>query len=205
MTKADARSGPDPWPSEGLPLKAAIERVSGTVLSDTHALALYAGHIKTTDENKRRIDAARPEANNALSLLLDAWNGSRLVAKGRADPLAAPVTIPAPAATGWRLRIVDPDRSVIAAPGMDRKSIFDLRFWPAAQLKISAKQTPVRPKAWLPDEVKRRRELNDIPTTITEFSRELKTEMATAVSKGVVSHNVGARHIEHLLRQQKLF
>jgi hypothetical protein len=212
MAKAHVKSSPEPWPAEGLPLKAAIERVSGTVLSDAHASALFAGITHTTDEGARRIRDARHETERALSLLLDAWNNGALVATGRrVDPLSASVPIPPPGVT-WRLRILDAGRSVIVDPGFDRKCIFDLRFWPiematspSVASRPSASPVPPDPKDWLVGEVAQRRAADLIPEKITDFSRELATQMVAASRTGGVARALKARTIENMLRELKLF
>jgi hypothetical protein len=138
---------PEPWPPEGLTLRAAIERLAGTAALAAYVAARDARHdiplqiagARPLSADEERRDAARRALRLAcLDPVVDAWNSGTLTVMGRrGDPLAQAVAIPAPA-TGWRLRVADLDRSTIRDPAARAKLIFDVRFWPRGAAPLPA-------------------------------------------------------------------
>jgi hypothetical protein len=72
----------------------------------------------------------------------------------------------------------------------------------------SAEQSPQEPltsKKWLTVEIERRKKLGDIPEEITEFSRQLHSQMKDSLRAGVVDRAIVPRTIETHLRTWKIF
>jgi hypothetical protein len=78
-----------------------------------------------------------------------------------------------------------------------------LTLWPApSALQLSE---PLKPKAWLPVEHKRRQQLNDTPKDITTYAQQLHVTAVEAVGQRRLTNAPTPRRIETLLHELNLF
>lgn len=207
MAKADRELAPLLWLAEGGTLAEIIEHLTGpegwSVLTEAnrHWSPLIARAWVLQQRDLGFADEADVKAVSACLPLIDYWNAGRLIAKGRrGDPLAEPIEIAAPS-VGWSVVVDNLPQSIIRDPANPRAQIFDVRFMPP----VTHQPKQLKTKPWIIATVGRRRAADDIPISITEFSTQLADEMIEAMRVGDAANAVGARRIEAVLRELKLF
>lgn len=82
------------------------------------------------------------------------------------------------------------EMSSVAANRLTRVA---LRRWPAHE------EAAATAKRWIEQEVGRMKRADEIPSTITEFARELASRMKEAVRAGDLDKAVGWRYIKNML------